>query len=357
MFKKNKPPLDNLGLIEDPRLDFQKEKDYQAEEVFCFAPEAFQWKEKAEADWHKYPIFNQDGSSSCVAQAVTKALGIENYLEEGKFVHYSARDIYSQRSNFPSKGMWFQDGMSIGYKKGATLEQLMLSQGLNEVTMNNGDDRKQIDKEIALIGKGGNYLTLNVNIDTIAQVIEPTGKPVVLGVKFGDNEWNRVIPKILVDKSQANYGHAIVATNAFLYKGKKALLIEDSWGVKSGKDGRRIITEDWFNLNRIIAAHCYLELRNDWRNSEDKLAPSHKFKVDLKFNTKNDDNVMLQECLKYEGIFPSNVDSTGYYGNITARAVYEYQVKYKVAPLDELDLLKGRLVGPATRAMLNLRYK
>ena len=90
-FLKKKPTvnIEKLGVIEDPRNADEKAKDYKAEEiVFSYAP--FEWKEKLEADWRKFPIFDQDSSRSCVAQAVAKALGIENYIEEKKFAHYPA---------------------------------------------------------------------------------------------------------------------------------------------------------------------------------------------------------------------------------------------------------------------------
>jgi len=64
----------------------------------------------------------------------------------------------------------------------------------------------------------------------------------------------------------------------------------------------------------------------------------------------------LQNILKYEGRFPSNVASTGYYGSITAKAVYAFQVAHKVAPLSELDSLRGRRVGDKTIKALNETY-
>lgn len=61
--------------------------------------------------------------------------------------------------------------------------------------------------------------------------------------------------------------------------------------------------------------------------------------------------VLLQWKLKGLGLFDRI--PTGYYGDITAAAVYAFQKKFNVAPLIELDALKGRSVGPKTRAMLN----
>ena len=79
-------------------------RDYDLREI-ASAP-IVSWTEKT--DFKSFPIFNQSQSSSCVAQATAKLLGIENYLEEGKFVSLSARDIYSRRINYPLEGMYFR---------------------------------------------------------------------------------------------------------------------------------------------------------------------------------------------------------------------------------------------------------
>ncbi len=60
---------------------------------------------------------------------------------------------------------------------------------------------------------------------------------------------------------------------------------------------------------------------------------------------------LLQWKLKGLGLFDRI--PTGYYGDITAMAVLTFQKKFNVAPANELDGLKGRSVGPKTRAMLN----
>ena len=351
--KKPKVNLETLGVIPDPRPESEKECDYKEEEIAKFVP--FEWREIPESQWRKYPIFDQDGSSSCVANAVAKALGIENYLEEKKFVHYSSRDIYSRRKNFPSPGMWFQDAFHIGYKHGASLEQLMPSMGKDETEMNKSDDRKTIDEQMALAGKGGNYLWVPINIDAIAGIIEPSGKGVVLGVKFGPNEWNREVPQIL--GSHPPYHHGICATNATLYQSQKAIVIEDSWGPNTGIQGRRIVCEEWFKARRIFVALNFKFLNNTWRDTEIILPrPRHEFKLDLVYGSQTLEVEILQEILKYEELFPQNAITTGFYGNITAKAVYDFQVKYGIGTPGEIEFLKGRNVGSKTRKKLNSLY-
>jgi len=284
-------------------------------------------------------------------------IGIDNYLEEGKFIKVSPADIYDRRANKPGKGMYLQNGADIGYRHGATLYDWLPTDGLNEEEIN-----KLLDNylpsygEVAKVFKLGNYFWVaegTRNIDKVAHWLNVEKRPVLLGVKFGAREWNRTEPKILT--KYAIYGHGItgIPKGAFIYGGKKTILIQDSWSPKSGLEGRRFVSEDWWKAKRILGAISFKPLKNTWRSEMDRPKPKYKFERDLVFGMRNNDVAMLQECLKYEELFPINVPSTGYYGNITAKAVYKFQVKYEVAPKEELDALKGRRVGPKTRAKLN----
>lgn len=62
----------------------------------------------------------------------------------------------------------------------------------------------------------------------------------------------------------------------------------------------------------------------------------------------------LQEVLRREGLMI--ILPTGYFGPITQQAVKDFQYKYAVAPLAELQQVNGKEVGPATRRKLNELY-
>jgi len=315
------------GLIKDPRPETEKAKDYAVEELFAEFP--VEWKEKPEADWRKFPIFNQDQSSSCVAQATAKILGIENYLEEGKFIHYSARDIYSRRSNKPGLGMWLQDGLSIGSKFGATIEQLMPSQNQAEVMMNDDLDRTPLTDQIAYLARGGNYVFVS-DIDKIAFVIAQ-GRGVEIGVRFSMAEWNREVP-IVIDNSNP-YGHMIASVDYFLYQQKKCLLIEDSWGEGVGIKGRRIITEDFLKA-KCVGGGYFTTLPNKLPDAVVE-KPKYRFTQQMALGSRSYEVAMLQRCLGYEKdelgwLFPLETIPTGYYGGITRQAVERFQKKYQL---------------------------
>lgn len=323
-------------------IDLPDERDFRAEEIYT-AFEPVQWIEKSQNQWRRFPIFDQNGSAACVSFSVAKLLGIENFLEEGKFVVYSARDIYS-RGYQPNGGMFYRDGMDIGYKYGATVEQLMPFQKLGEDAMRKADDRKSIDEQIALIGRGGNYFALPFDFDAIASIVQ-RGKGVALGTRFGSGQWKNGEVKLDVN---GQYGHAVTVVDFTLYKGQKALIFDNSWGESWGFGGQGVLTED--QKSGITAAWYYESLPNNWREIQQPTTekPKYQFNIDIKLGDKNVEVSKLQECLKWEGAFPYSIPITGYFGGITFDAVKKFQEKYGIE--------QTGYVGPKTRDKLNELY-
>ena len=315
------------GLLEDLRHQSLKDLDYKHEEVASAS--APTWLNKQ--TYRKYPIKDQSNSSSCVANATALVLGIENELEEGEYVDLSARDIYSQRLNRPEEGMYFWDALDIAHKNGATLETLMDSNGRGEVKMNENIDRKMSDKQIAGIFKAGGYIELPKDIDSIASILEK-GKGVLLGFKFTYAEWGK-IPSI--SDVTPNLHHGVAGVDFTLYNGKKALIIQDSWGLHSSTiNGQRIITEDF--LPRCTYAGYLLDLSNSVRDIDRPI-----FDGSIK---------SLQKVLTYEGFFPNTITPTGVFGSITKKALIEFQKKYGISPAEGV-------LGPITTKKLLELYK
>jgi hypothetical protein len=340
--------LKNLGTgcIKDPRTQEEKQEDYRSEEVLASAPVV--WREKPRSEWRKFPIFHQSNSSSCVGMTYAKLLGVENFLEEGKWVDFSARDIYSQRMNKPNLGMWSQDAANICYKKGATLEQLMPSQKLGEADMNNDTDRKEIDRQVALVGKAGGYLSLPFSFDGIANILR-TGKAVALVAWFNPGDWRT---GEVITRTHGQYGHLVAAVDYTLYKGKRAIVFDNSWDYSWGFDGQGVLVE---GNEAGVRDYCvYLkDLNNNWRGGIEIEKPKFVFTKNLEFGMRNNDIVALQKALKYFECFPQDSDATGYYGNITAKAILKWQLEYKVDTKEVLDSLGGRVFGPKSRSSMS----
>lgn len=340
------------GLLPDNRPQSEKDKDYLHEEIASSGavPKEFKWKEKKE--YRTFPIRDQHASMSCVAQSVAKALGIENLLEENKFHVFSALDIYDYRVNKPGEGMVGNDAMQIVTQFGATFDSLLPSQGLNEAQMNKPVERTAQMISVADTYKAGGYVRLkDTDIEEIAKVIHK-GKGVVLFLRFNYNEW-AYVPK--AEDFITNIRHAVVAVDYTLHKGQKALVIEDSAFARTAKQKQRIITED-FLKKRCFYAGYLLDLKND--RNEGVKKPQHTFLHDMVYGEKSNDVKILQDVLKYEGLIAPQVDSTGYYHNITAKAVEDLQNKYSIGDLMDRVQITGRSsrVGRLTRQFLNEKY-
>ena len=336
------------GVILDPRTADQKTKDWTHDEIATAQPVA--WTEKPQNTWRRFPIFNQDGSSACMANMTAKMLGIENKVETGNFIKLSPRDFYLRRQNAPQGGMWLQDVLSIATNFGATIDELLPSDGKNETQMNDASDRKPYKDQIAQVFKAGGYVIFKdpTDIDAIAGIISQ-GKAVGIVTHFNNAEWAyasipRVNPNLV-----PNEGHGIAAVDYTLYNGEKAIIIDDSWGLGYALNGQRILTESWIKA-RVYGAGYLLQRPNNWQDFPD--IPKHYFQPStiLKFEMmQNGEVIALQNILAYEGLFPKGL-STGNYGNITASGVLAFQNKYKLPATD------GKIVDINTIILLNQLY-
>lgn len=358
------------GALDDNRAPADKAKDYQAEEIVAsFAP--VDWKEKSMDEICKYPIRNQDGSGSCVAQTGALMLGVENQIEENRFVELSAKDIYTRRYN-GGAGMVGNDAMQILKNFGATFENLMPSQNQTEEQIN-VVHRLPSDEEIAQVFKSGGYVSLPFDIEKIASIMESEGgngakKPIMMWFRFPYDEW-QIDPKVTNSKSTLVH-HSVTGVDYVLRGGKKKIVIQDSWGHHSSTlEGLRFIDQDFINSRMTFCVYLK-DLNNKWRSEQPEPSPepqpqptpepnkpSHKFGKVLLYGMRQDPDVIaLQNILKYEELFPQSVASTGNYLSITAKAVLAWQKKHDVASLAELNALQGRRCGSKTIKTLNSLY-
>jgi hypothetical protein len=340
-----------LGVVEDIRTPVQKSKDWSSDEVASSFP--IIWEEKT-----KYKFFsrrNQDGSSTCMAQSGCKMLGIENEKETGDYKELSATPVYQERSNKPGAGMFLQDCLSILSKPVACLESQVPSQNMSESQIDASYEKTKEQAITAGIYRAGGYAQIPIDIDKIAGIVSQ-GKGVQLIVFFEANEWwgNKVVK--IINKKLDKYAiatkrHGVCAVDFTMYKGQKALVIEDS-AVLENEDGQRIITEDWL-LKRCYGAGYLLELENDY-SIENK--PHHHFEGALKFGMRGLDVKALQDILKYEKFFPAYVPSTGYFGAITAKALKEWQLSHALFDFEkEQDMRKIRF-GAKSMSLMNYLY-
>lgn len=325
------------GALEDVRPDEEKVKDFKHEEIASAI--SFSWKER---EPKKYLIFNQDGSSACVANGVAKVLGIDEIFEGREFVNLSRRDIYVRRTNVGG-GMYLPEALSIACKHGATLESLVPSENKGETAMNLKNDITADTDKIAEKYKAKNYIELPIDIDTIASIIlqaqdQGKTKGVLLGFRFDYSEWTDV-PKVDLNSKLA-CGHGVAGVDAILKDGKKYIVIDDSWGLGYAKFGQRYISEEFLKARCFYAGYTV----NLILEPEVVVEKNH-FVTTMRFGVTSKEVKLLQAFLQKMGLFPKNVTCTGYFGSITKKAVMAYQKQY--------GLTVDGVVGPKTRAVMN----
>lgn len=334
IFRKQK----GTGALEDLRPFTEKEKDYEFKEMVTSA-EPVNWVEKN--SWRTFPIYDQNGSGSCVAQTVAKMLGVMYWLLNNEYVHFSATHVYQRRDNKPKGGMEGVNALDIA-REGVTLEDLVVSQKMTDEQM----DSVKIPEYKAKVGeifKVGNYVTLPTkDIDTIASVIQKTGKPVMVWFYFNHDEWTKepTIKRYLEVYGSKTSRHSVTAVDFFLKNGKKYLVIDDSWGTSYGEKGQRFISEDFFKVRNFFAAY-FINFKFD----EVVIPDLPKITKDLQLGMNDPEVKILQDKLKVKGFFPTNIESTGYFGAITKKAVQQFQTS--------VGLLSDGVVRKQTRITIN----
>lgn len=352
-YQASEPAQPFLGVLFDERPESEKEKDPKFSEMVA-AASPVPWREKKDSELRVFGVQNQDGQSSCVANSGRKALRVIFKVNHNLDVDFSSGHIYRRRANYPDGGMSMPD-LSRILEAGTTLEQFKPSDGLSESQVNAMKFEPYME-EVAKVFKTGKMVDVPpFDIETVASIINVTGKAVVLFYYFTASEWGRTTPEIYSPNlnlyGSATLRHAVAAVDFTLRNGKKCLLIEDS--AHFGNINRRFVTDDFHKKRGYGAAYpVYFKFAEPVGGK-----PQHFFGTAMNFGEQSKEVAWLQKCLQYDQTFPSNiaVDTTkpaNYFG-ITAESVLKFQKKYKVAPDSELDALAGKKVGPATLAKLN----
>jgi len=141
-------------------------------------------------------------------------------------------------------------------------------------------------------------------------------------------------------KGEKKWGHA----TALIGYNKDYIIGQNSWGETWGNNG-------WFYFNEKympFAAWAILtDLPNNWKELMGlKEKPKYAFSNNLYYPMKNQEVAKLQDCLKDDGCFPLEINSTGYFGSLTVEAVKKFQKKHNIQPV-------AGYVGPVTRKKLN----
>lgn len=323
------------GVIGDPREDVKVQEGWKAEEIIA-GDAPLVWKNKTATELTQYPIWNQYQSSACVAFSKARQISVEVLRLTGVWLDFSPASIYQLRANKPGLGMNISDANEIVNKNGATLEALMKSQNLTE-TQINAVKKTKVAKMISdAIGEAVlSYFYLPINIERIAQAIARK-HAVSLLIYAEPDEYTDTptikYPNLTYDK--ATIRHEVTATDFYLHpKYGKCLWIDDSWGVGTGMGGHRNFTQDFLNKRCILADYM------DVFDFEPGIGTRPKYVGTI---------ISLQQCLRYEGLFPVGVDFVENIGPVTKKAIMDFQKKYGLEPTGT--------VGPLTKAKIQSLY-
>lgn len=311
----------------------------------------------------KIPVKDQDGSGSCGGQAGSYYGEVLEAYYTGTFEERSAKFIYSQ-VYMPPAGSNMRDVCDLICKQGWAREAVLTSyQGGNppgEAFMQRSQDVTDVVRQDASKAKGLSYANVGLSIDEIAQAVRDN-KGVIIGIVGSNNgTWNSPFPQPPTMADDRWY-HWVYIGKAKMINGKKHVGFINSWGSACGDQGWQWISEDY--INRLLPGDSHggkavwtvwTILYNEMPTPEPGF--SHNFQVNLSLNQSGEEVIALQKALKIDGEFPMAVPATGFYGDVTRRAVLAFQLKYKVDTVTELNRLAGKTVGPKTRAQLNLLF-
>lgn len=325
LLNMSRPP-EFTGALLDNRPQSVKDNDVKFTEVVGTAA-AVNWNKSA---YRKFPDLDQHQSNECGAFSARKYLGILYSLlpQYGQYLDFSNGHIYQRRYNRPQAGMMLADVLTI-MGQGTTLIALT-----NEKTNTDADsDNLVIPQWMKAVGEQfatGKPVFINSEFfDTIASVIQVTGKSVIGLGFFLASEWSTEYPRILnpmlsyVDPAALHHFYTFV--DYATIGGIQYLVIEDS--AHFGGYARRFVTREWVT-SRIIQAGYTMNFKfTDSSSSPASTRPSY-------------DGVTIvsaQKCLQYEGLFPSNVAFAENVGPVTRDALLKFQNRYGLVATGRLD--------------------
>lgn len=276
-------------------VDTSDERDFELDHLLG-AGEPFDWEKGYDVEGElgiTIPVKDQNGSYSCVGQAIAslayvlncaevKASGIANKVPE-----MSAKSVYSQITLGYGKGSSIRDAMSLLCDYGINTEEDVPSYKdgkppkedffMGKLWMNSGLDDK------AKMFKGKEFRTLRAkdNIDLMAQAIRDN-YAVVLGVQGCNNgTWRDIFPQV----GNKDWGHAMLGGKAVMIGGKKYIGVLNSWGLKTGGQGWQWLGEEWFKDDYVFNPWFYIDAPTQWyvklldRKGKPRTLPSYMIKA------------------------------------------------------------------------------
>lgn len=340
---------DNFG--KGAYVDKVDHRDYQWKEIgFGLLP--YDWTKTFDIEillGKKLPVKNQGQSSSCGGQAWASYASVLESLDDKTFEERSAKYIYAQ-THVPGGGTYGRDNASLFINQGVSQEVFLTSyengQPPSEDFMIRSQDITTANRIDAALDKSISYANVTCDIDTIAQALT-ANKGLILGVTGSNNgTWLSSNPQPPIGGTDM-WNHWVYAGKIRMVNGIKQIGFLNSWGTSVGENGWQWLSQPYF------PTWIFQVWTHVFNPNPIPVTFHYHFIKTMKYGDNNMDVKMLQTALQVDGEFPSTVSPTLFYGNITAKAVLDFQLKYKLADTAYLVSLGGKSAGPLTIAKLN----
>jgi len=323
-----------LGALPDLRTQEERAGDVHISEIVARSA-ALELKTLEPGQVRTFGDQNQGGKSDCVAETRRKVKRVMLKVNKGLDLDFSATAFYRRRANYPAPGMQWADAVAIDKEFGMTLDALVPSDAVrDEATANalrpelyNADIGKvfAIDEEVSF--DPGDF-------ETPAGTIQVSRKAVMAWFFFNYQEWARQVPVVLDPRLQwagaATLRHSVSLIEPAIFQGQRGFWIDDS--AQFGGFARRFVTEEFYRARNWVASYPI----------------AFKFEKGVGARPRyTGTTTSAQECLRYEGLFPTNVDYVDVVGPLTRRALGGLQARYGLKQTQALDAATDALLRRA----------
>lgn len=224
----------------------------------------------------KLPIKNQGSSSSCTGQGLSYYLEVLNYIETGKYLRISAKDIYAYISIGEGKGAYLRDALKLAVNRGIGSEKLVPSYfGGNPLSEKQYLEKPEETEELKAIRsalRGKEYQGIT---SWGEELMEKMAWAMLMGfgnyfAVNGENGkgWMTEYPS---PPSAVAWAHALFGGKAGLDNGEKFLGHINSWGDNCGVDGWQKLKLKYFTSYNIRSPWTLIDEDNNWNMTKSNI--------------------------------------------------------------------------------------
>lgn len=330
-------------------------------------------------------VEHQHKIGACVGHAAAKYAQHLNRLETGRVDKLSPRFLYALakcRDGFAGEGTYPRLVAKITKDLGVSTEATVLNDTLltHEQYVYSRVESNIPSKsypDARPYRSGGFAFPTVSNAESLKRaIVEGHGAIILVQVgeewytsKSGRRSWKSkdILPlrkpvSIISGHEVFLYGYEVEDT------GRVKFYIFNSWSADWGDKGMGYFYWDEYAAN-VIEAITFVDIPNSTLDTISQLPDAKTFRyyfgTDIVAGQRGEVVKALQTALMIDGTFDRNLYSEllksgelGYFkpSGATQKALLDYQIKHKVAPMAELLALHGTRVGSKTRTMLNSQY-